>query len=157
MLCFTKNLPSSSPLQSHLSGVGMENNVSGNFLLSEKWHPKHSIPAFWVSNWRCLEGACLSEAAVPGVPDDGFPSSCIKLGSQDCGAHGRAPVAVFPCVLPSSHPLHHAFSKPMCSEPCRTSLAFLLLSPKSPHLPHLYPSKDSPFPQHKLLRKGTVR
>lgn len=73
------------------------------------------------------------------------------------GACGQATVAALPMCPPFPSSFHHAFSKPICSELCRTSLAFLLFSPTSPHLPDLYPSKNPLFPLQELLRKATVR
>lgn len=119
------------------------------------------IPATVSQHFGCPTGGVWKEPASQKQQCLGFLTMAFLPAASSwavkTGAHGRTPVAVFSRVLSSSHPLHRAFSKPVCSGLCRTSLAFLLLSPKSSHLPHLHPSKDSLFPQHELLRKGTVR
>lgn len=117
----------------------------------------HSGPAFWVSSWRCLERAWLLEGTMPGAFWQRLSFQLHRVGQQRLGPVDRRLWLLFPCVLPSPHPFHHAFSKPICSELCRTSLAFLLFSPTSPHLPDLYPSKNPLFPLQELLRKATVR
>lgn len=137
-------------------GWGGGSNVRGNSLLPQDWHPSHSIPAFWVSIWRCLERAWLLEGTVPWAFWQWLWFQLPRVGQSRLGPVNRQLWLLLPCVLPSPHLFHHAFSKPTCSELCRTSLAFLLF-PMSPHLPDLYPSKDPLFPLQEHLRKVAVR
>lgn len=104
-----------------------------------------------------LEVSGKSLAVGSDSAGDFLMMSLLPVGQSRLGPVGWAAVAVVPMCPLFPQPFHRAFSKPTHSELCRTSLAFWLFSPMSPHPPDLYLPKDPLFLLQELLTKVVVR